>query len=85
MIAALSTIGEQEEQRRTRSLSQLSLSNGAAGSRRKEGSVLFAPGDGAVDTEKEILAASERRRMTARCASCLLLLVNWASCLRVGC
>lgn len=72
-------LGEQEEQRRTRSLSQLSLTNGATG-RRKEGSVLFGPGDGPVDTEKEILAASERRRMTARYSGVLY----WV-CLCIGC
>jgi hypothetical protein len=55
---------EQEDQRRTRSLSQLNLPGGAAG-RRNTGSVLLNSGDG-MDTEKEIQAASERRRTTAR-------------------
>jgi hypothetical protein len=55
--------GEQDDQRRTRSLSQLNMPGGGGG---RQGSVLLASGDSGVDTEKEIQAASERRRTTAR-------------------
>ena len=65
-----------DDQRRTRSLSQLNMPPGGGGRRSVLGSMLS--GDGTVDTEKEIQAASERRRTTAKYAlvSLPLLFLN---------